>query len=235
MARPDREDCPWLAVEGWKTVRDLSERQAPELLIYADSDDPRLPSLLQKSKEAVEVTPDLFRRLSQVQHPQFILAFFSKPRWTWKQISPYVLYLDRLQDPGNFGTLIRTAAATGIFSVVASPGTVSCFNDKVVRASASCLLTSPFLQGVPFDELLKRNFTLWTTATTGGQNLFEADFTSPLAVTIGGEATGIDESIQAAATHRITIPMAAGVDSLNAGVAGSLIMYEVLRKQSQNE
>ncbi len=163
------------------------------------------------------------------------MAFFSKPAWKETDLTPWVLYLWKLQDPGNLGTLLRTAQATGSFSVVCSEGTVSRFNSKTVRAAAASLFSVPVLEGVDLNRLEELGYRLWDATARSGRSLFELDFESPAAFVIGNEGVGLDLSWQERIPNKLHIPMDASVESLNAGVAGSLILYEVFRRLSSNE
>jgi len=227
---PEEPDCPWLPFEGWKNLADLGQRSI-ELLLVVNPDDPRLPTLLSKAREAVQLAPHLMDAISQVKSHQSVMAFLEKPGWDWDRVTPWVLYLDRLQDPGNLGTLFRTARATGFFSIVTSPDTVSCFNSKVIRASVASLYSVPFLQAVKLEELRERGFKVWGAVPTGGKLLYQTRFEPASAFVVGNEGAGFDSSLLADSDSRLTIPMQQESESLNAGIAGSLIMYEVYRQR----
>ncbi len=230
ISRPEKEDCPWIPVEGWKQIEDLSTQHPIELLLYSEEAEPRLQNLLSRSNQSFQLAPSLFQNLSTLDSSQQILAFFEKPTWNWDDFTSRVLYLHQLQDPGNLGTLLRTARATGIFSVATSPNTVSCFNAKVVRASAASLFSVPCLEKIEASELKSRGYRLWVTTPRGGKSLFEASFDSPLAIVIGNEGGGVSPDVVGIADHHLHIPMQSQVESLNAAVAGSLILYEVFRQ-----
>ncbi len=227
---PEDADCPWLPVEGWKNLADL-DSQSIELLLFVTPEEPRLVPLFSRAREAIQVAPHLMDAISQVKSHQSVLAFLRKPCWDWDRLTPWVLFLDRLQDPGNMGTLFRTARATGLFSLVTSPDTVSCFNSKVVRASVASLYSVPFIQGIRLEELRDRGYGVWGAVPAGGRVLYQAQFEPASAFVIGNEGAGLDPSLLAAADSRLTIPMQHESESLNAGVAGSLIMYEVYRQR----
>ena len=233
ISHPDNSDCPWILVEGWRSIEELAFQRPLELLLFSDPQDLRLKPLLEHSLDSVQLSPQLLGRLSPLESPQGVMAFFQKPRWNWEDLTPWILYLDQLQDPGNLGTLLRTAQATAMFSLVTSPGTVSCFNSKVIRASAGALFNVPLLQEVDPGELKKRGYHLWAAASEGGQSLFEVQFESPLAVLIGNEGKGLTPSSSAWTSQQLHIPMEA-TDSLNASVAGSLILYEVFRQRKNH-
>jgi len=226
---PEDPDCPWVPVEGWKQLADLAELPI-ELLLFSEPEDPRLRPLAKRARESVRVSSRLMQIISQVDSPQSVLAFIRKPHWEWSAMTPWVIHVDRLQDPGNLGTLFRTARATGLFSLTVSAGAVSCFSAKVVRASAASLFSVPFLESVSLDDLLHREYQVWATTPEEGERLFDARFEPPCAFAIGNEGAGLAPEIEQSASRRLTIPMAERSESLNAAVAGALVMYEVYRK-----
>ena len=216
-------------------VEDLSQDHQIKLLLFSEkltqTPNGRLERLCQKSQESISLSEALLKSLSGVETPQGVLAFFEKPTWSWDDLGPYLLYAHEIQDPGNLGTLLRTAAATGLFSLLASPGTVSCFNTKVIRASAGAILRVPLLEGIDWTQLKSRGICLWLATPRRGQSLFQAQFRPPLAIAIGSEGSGPDSSLLKEADQLLQIPMKARAESLNAGVAGAVILYEVYRQQ----
>jgi len=233
-SHPEDNECPWILVEGWKAIEEVASKYSPELLLFSDPQDLRLKQLLECSLDNVQLSSKLLKGISTLESPQGVMAFFEKPCWNWKDLTPWILYLDQLQDPGNLGTLLRTAEATDMFSLVTSPGTVSCFNSKVVRASTGALFKVPLLQGIDPGELKERGYNLWEASPESGQSLFDVQFKSPLAILIGSEGKGLSSSSSAWASQQLHIPMKA-TESLNASVAGSLILYEVFRQTKNYE
>lgn len=226
---PEEEECPWVAVEGRKQIGELARRHPIELLCCSDAGglDPALRS---RVRELVELPQHLLQFLSAVQTPQDLVAFFRKPKWGWPDIGAWVLYLERLQDPGNLGTLLRTARATGLFALVSSPATVSFYHAKVVRASSTALFDTPFLQGIAAVELQQRGYTCWAAQPGCENSLFRTEFEPPVAFAVGSEGQGLSpETLQIC--RPLAIPMAADSESLNAAVAGSLIIYEIYRRK----
>ena len=236
MNRPQDSDCPWLSAEGWKLIEDLAQDHPIRLLLFSKSltqeTDGRLDKLRHRSQDSACLDGRLLKSLSAVETPQGILAFFDKPSWTWEDLGPYLLYVHEIQDPGNLGTLLRTAAATGLFNLVTSPGTVSCFNPKVIRASAGAILRVPLLEKIGPDTLKAQDLCLWLATPEKGDSLFQVDLRPPLAVVIGNEGASPPSSLLKQADKLLQIPMKAGTDSLNAGVAGSLILYEAYRQRT---
>jgi RNA methyltransferase, TrmH family len=234
VSHPENTGCPWVPVEGWKQVLELAGRYAPELLLFSDSRDERVPALIEKSARSVFLPSSLLEGISSLQSSQGVIALFKKPHWKVADLTPWILYLWRLQDPGNLGTLLRTAQATGLFSLVSSPETVSRFNSKVIRASVNALFAVPMVEEVSLDDLRRRGYRLWAATLNSGESLFEAEISSGSAFIIGNEGTGIAEQVLARVDSRLFIPMHPASESLNAAVAGSMIMYEAYRRRSRH-
>jgi TrmH family RNA methyltransferase len=230
LARPERKECPWIAVEGQKQITDLLEERRAAVVIVPLGEIPEL--LVERSEKAYSLPAALFRQLSTVRSSRGSIAFFRKPSWDWTDVGRCILYLDRVQDPGNLGTLLRSAAATGLFSVVNSPGTVSCFNSKVVRATAGTLFKVPCLQEVEIGELVDRGYQIAGTSADSGSPLFNTRLDPPVAVVLGNEGAGVSDKVRNLCDPLLHIPMSPGSDSLNTAVAGALIMYEVYRQQA---
>lgn len=228
---PERNRCSWLPFEGWKTVTELdSAGRSLELLLISDTQIDRARGLMKKARQVYTLPQRLFRLLSSHPSPQGVIGCFEKPKWNWSDLTPFVLALHRLQDPGNLGTLIRTAAATGVFSLVTSPGTVSCFNSKVIKASSGALYSVPFLEGVSISDLHSAGYRIWAALANDGTSLFDAELEPPLAIVVGSEGRGLDSLDSATHMKTVHIPMRPSQESLNAAVAGSLLMYEVFRR-----
>ena len=218
-------------MSGRKQIIELAPYSPIELLLLTDRTLGREASEIEKfSQNSVLLSNRLMDRIVPVENHQSMLAFFKKPGWSWDDITPYILVLDQIQDPGNLGTILRSAAATGIFSVITTPGTVSVFNPKALRASAGLLFKIPFLTQISSEEISCHGYNLYAAAAIGGTSAFEAGFQFPLALILGNEGQGLDLEKDWASAELIRIPMADGMNSLNAGVAGSILMYEVYRR-----
>ena len=177
----------------------------------------------------------LFDRLSDVQTPQGILAVFPFPSCAPDpdDPAPLVLVLDRLRDPGNLGTLLRAAAGAGVNAVYLSPETVDPWNPKVVRAGMGAHFRVPLipLDAGALDELRQR-LPRRVVAAPGPARPYDAvDWTGPAALVIGGEAEGVGPELEAWGTEEVGIPLAHGVESLNAAVAGAVILFEAARQR----
>jgi TrmH family RNA methyltransferase len=174
--------------------------------------------------------------------PQPIAALVEPPDWTWAHLlggqrhaAPLIVILDGLQDPGNLGTILRSAEAFGANGVVSLPGTVSAWNPKAVRASAGSVFRLPLLavsEQDCFARLLEAGVKIWTTTVRGAQPADLVDLAGPVALLIGNEGNGVSDHLAAKASGRLTIPCPGPVESLNAAVAASVLLYEASRQRS---
>ena len=153
------------------------------------------------------------------------------------QVGP-IIVVAGLQDPGNLGTILRSAEAFGSAGVILGEGTVSPLNSKVIRASAGSMFRLPVVLAKAADELEKisaklreRGVRLIATSSHKGTSLEQANLIGPAAIFIGSEGSGLPRALLAQADELIAIPHAPQVESLNAGVAGSIVLYEAARQR----
>ena len=177
--------------------------------------------------------------LADTEHPQGIIAVLEPPHWTWADLSPgagsIVLVLDAVQDPGNVGTILRTAQALGAAGVVALKGSAELHNPKVLRGSMGALFRLPALSSTD-DELLDwttgHGVELWV-ADPGGVPIREVPPRTPadvpVALALGNEGAGVRLELAGRAARRVGIPLAAAAESLNVAVAAGILLYEVTR------
>lgn len=202
------------------------------------------PDWLPKAVERIELTEDVFASVADTRQPQGIAALVVPPAWSLEDalkqaVSPLLLIAAGLQDPGNLGTLIRSAEAFGAAAVLTTPGTVSAWNQKALRASAGSVFRVPVVEFLPADAaLLKdRGVQLFAAVASDAQDeaavASEADLAQPCALMIGNEGAGLSEEWLRLADRRITIATPGPVESLNAAVAGSLLLYEASRQRKR--
>ena len=240
LSRRDRRAAEGaFVVEGVRAVRDaLQSGATPRLLLLRKGED-ELDSWrdLTFSGEAPIRVVDarLFDSLSDVQTPQGILAVFPFPRIppVPEDQAPLVLVLDRLRDPGNLGTLLRAAAGAGVNAVYLSPATVDPWNPKVIRAGMGAHFRVPLL---PLDtetqEILRERLPRRVISSATATQPYDAvDWTGPTALVVGGEAEGVSPEMEAWGTEQVSIPLAHDVESLNAAVAGAVILFEAARQR----
>jgi len=142
-----------------------------------------------------------------------------------------ILILDRIQDPGNLGTIVRTAAAAGYGAVLAMSGTADLWSPKVLRSTAGMVFAIPFIAVKDHEELreLAAGRRLVVTSVEGGRPYYEENLREGIALVIGNERWGVSPEIMEMADVRVTLPMKGGVESLNAAMAAAILMYESVR------
>ena len=188
--------------------------------------------------QCVMLAEALFDRLSDTEHSQGVLAAAHKPAGKADAAADPgagVLILDRLQDPGNIGTIIRTAEAAGFGTLIAIKGTGDIYSPKTVRAAAGSLLRVDVFEGYETEEAVRfcreRGIRIAAGDLDGAEDYTEADLTGGIAFAIGNEGNGVSEELKAAADLKVRIPMEGDIESLNAAVAAGLLMYEACRQR----
>lgn len=183
------------------------------------------------------IADEIFAGLSDTENPQGIIAVIKmkKQNNILPDLKKAYIYCDRVQDPGNMGTIIRTADAAGFGGVFLSPGCVDLYNPKTVRSSMGSFFHIEKYENVTVEELKKFKTTGFTfmCATLSEKTICytDADFTVPAIIAIGNEANGICEAVLSVSDTDIKIPIDGGAESLNAAVAAAVIMYEVNRQR----
>jgi len=183
--------------------------------------------------EIAEVSEKDFRSAAETESPQGILAIGEAPRRTVDTLDVgrecRLLVLDGLQDPGNVGTILRTASALGATATIALPGTVDLWNPKVIRSSMGAQFQHPVFHASLEEvvNLLDRNeIELWAT-DAGGTQLESGAAPARLAIAVGNEGSGLSSAIRSKAARTVSIPIASGVESLNVAVATGIILYQL--------
>jgi TrmH family RNA methyltransferase len=191
-----------------------------------------LRQLKQRGVEADEVSTRLLASISETENSQGILAVLADQIPRRVHTLDFVLIADSIRDPGNLGTLLRSAEAAGADAVFLAPGTTDAFAPKVVRSAMGAHFRLPLYE-INWDEVRTQVGAYgWNVylADMDGTSCWETDFRRPLALIIGGEAEGATASARAVATHKVGIPMRGRGESLNAAVAGAILLFEVARQ-----
>lgn len=182
----------------------------------------------EERSDATSLKADLFDKLADTKSPQGVIMKLSIPEEKLFDDGP-VLILDRIMDPGNLGTLLRTASAFGIHNILLLEGCVDVYNPKVLRSSLGAVLTLRIKQRAGLSDVtdLKRPLYL---ADLGGEDFSEQTYPESFALVIGNEASGIQEGLARLPATRLTIPMFDTMESLNAAVAGGILMQAMTRR-----
>ncbi len=227
-------------VEGQKNVREaLLSGRAQTVIMRED-----FPHAFQQEGAAfVFMTGSLFAKIAQTETSQGILAIVVENVMTRQEFlaqisaknNSKVLVLDRLQDPGNIGTIIRTADAAGYAGIIVMKETGDHYAPKVVRAAASSLLRIPILkadnEADAISLLEEANKIIVGTTPVGGVPYTQADWSRGIGLIIGNEGSGLSEAFQVKTSFNVYIPMNKEVDSLNAAVAAGILIYESIKER----
>ena len=179
----------------------------------------------------VSVSKEVFASISQTQTPQGVAAVV-KMKMIEKRSSGPVLLLDSLQDPGNVGTVIRTADAVGASAIYVSKGTVDLYNDKVIRATQGSIFHIRVEQGdikEMITSLKHDGYTIWASALQEAVALPHVQFTQKNALIVGNEGSGIQDEILALANESVKIPIYGQAESLNVSVATGILLYAMVK------
>jgi TrmH family RNA methyltransferase len=193
--------------------------------------------------EVLILTEDVFLSATMTEHPQGVTALVEAPQFTMQAMfqaasrsHPLVVIAAGLQDPGNLGTLVRSAEAFGATGMILLPGTVSLWNAKTLRASSGSAFRLPVVAlaaGDAFHALRAHGTRILAAVARDGDG--EIDLRGPSALLIGNEGSGLPEAWIAQADGRVTIPFSGAVESLNAAIAGSVLLYDAMRQRRKAE
>lgn len=222
-------------IEGRTLFSEAVQRGQELLRIFVDKD--RVEQYLdeyRKSRNAewIKVDSGLIKHICDTQTPQGIVAVARIPQWDLaplRQDAGLLLYLDGLADPGNMGTILRTAWAFGVSGVLLGPGCVDPFNPKVVRSSMGAAFSVPIVVEVSAQTLAqckKSGYRLLASSINTDLSLNQVDFTGAVIIIIGSEARGISNKVLKLCDFSFKIPIFTAVDSLNAAIACGIIIYE---------
>ena len=239
-ARPKerRKEGAFLA-EGVRLLEEaLAAKWSFRFALYSEGLSKRGDELLEKlNTEGVtvdEVPPKLLSSISETETSQGIIAVLDHTQLPIPSSPTFLLIPDSIRDPGNLGTLIRTAVAAGVQALLLPPETTDAFAPKVLRAGMGAHFRLP-IRSWNWDEIeqfCKSDNLQIFLADMDGQTCWENDFRNPLALIIGGEAEGASQQALKLADTKVRIPMHDQVESLNAGVAGAVLMFEIVRQRS---
>lgn len=183
--------------------------------------------------EVNEVAAPLLETIGDTETSQGILAVLSLPENALPATRPdFVLIVDQMRDPGNLGTLLRAASAAGVQLVLLTPETVDAFAPKVVRAGMGAHFRLPICS-LPWEAIRQAvvGLKVYLAEAAGRLPYWQADFRAPLALIIGSEAEGPSQEARAIAGETVFIPMPGGSESLNAAIAGAILLFEVVRQR----
>lgn len=237
-----RDEFGEFIVEGAKMIEEAIHEKAQIRHIIVCDDCKTESSMTQEQLydiakyECVYVTEKVFHLITEVKAPQGIMAVIEKPTQIEDKIdyrANHFLLLDNIQDPGNIGTILRTADSLNMKQIIVSPGTADCYNSKVVRSTMGAIFRVKVMEKElekVIKEMRKRKIKVYATDLKTEQTIYDVDYKKS-AIVIGNEANGVSQNILKLADESIKIPMTGKTESLNAAVATGIILYEMNRNK----
>ena len=185
------------------------------------------------------VADDIFEKMSDTITPQGILCVVEQFEYKLEEIidsdNSHIIILENIQDPGNLGTIIRTSEGAGVTGVIITKGSADIYQPKVIRSTMGSIYRVPFVYVEDIKEAIynmkSKNIKVYAAHLEGENEYFDTDISKSSAILIGNEGNGIKDETLKLVDEYIRIPMMGEVESLNAAVAASLLMYEVLRQR----
>ena len=229
-------------IEGAKIVQEAIQEKVKIKQIIISENAINTDLILNHLKEElqkinyIKVPSNIFKLISEVEKPQGVLAIIEKEKQE-ENIDvnqDIILALDDLQDPGNLGTIIRTADSVGLKQILISKGTTEAYNPKVIRSTMGAIFRVKIIECENLKETLKKlqknNFKIMVTDLNTDKSIYDIKLQKKVII-IGNEANGVSEEVKNIADTRVIIPMFGKTESLNASIATGVILYEYVRQK----
>lgn len=235
----------YLAVEGVRMIEEaIRSGLRFQAVFFSDAGSGHATRLLPQIGSHVEVLllpDDVFASAASTESPQGVAALVKLRSHKFEELlesasNSLLVGVAGIQDPGNLGTIIRSAEAFGVRAVLLGEKTVSHFNSKAVRGSAGSIFREPLLRvklGESITALKQQGIRVLATSSHKGKPLHEANFTGSAMIVVGNEGAGVPQEILSLADELVTIPHSPRVESLNAGIAASILLYEAARQRQK--
>jgi len=245
--KKEREKTKLFIAEGERLTSEISNNWEIEYIVLSKS---YLNTLTEShfekelfKRKIFSISDELFLKVSDTINPQGILAVCRQKKYNQENIenilnkeNPFFILLEKIQDPGNLGTLIRTADAANVDAIFLSKGCVDLYNSKTIRASMGSIFHLPIIVNSDFDilfnSLKNKKITIFAAHLKGTKLLYDVDLKKSCAILIGNEANGLSNEAAEKANFFVKIPMPGKAESVNAAIAGSIFIYEALRQRT---
>jgi len=242
-SRKCREDNQACVIEGVRLAEEaIRAGIIPQTVVFSDGLSKRglqlIDSLQGKQTQLLKVPEDLFSKISDTENGQGVILVIRPGIHAFPSNPDFVLILDEIKDPGNMGTILRTAAAAHTQMVIVTPGCVDVYSPKVLRAGMGAHFSLPVI-AMTWPEIIRKwkeqkdPTGLYLAESSQGKSIWKTDLTKPAWIIIGGEAEGAGAEARKAATEMVMIPMPGKSESLNAAIAAGIILFEVVRQRTK--
>ena len=223
-------------IEGLRFVEEaIKSKVSIDSIIFTESFKEKNPDLFLKINEnikLIQMNEALLKQLCSTENPQGIVGVINMQNKELKS-GELVVLVDKVQDPGNMGTIIRTAHAAGAAGIVMTKGTVDIYNDKTLRSTMGSIFYIPIVEDNSLDfvkSLKKEGYKLVVSSLQGKNNFFEENLQGKVMIAVGNEGNGVSEEVYDIADIKVKIPMPGEAESLNVAVATSIMIYEKIRQ-----
>jgi len=223
-------------IEGLRFVEEaIKSKVSIDSIIFTESFKEKNPDLFLKINEnikLIQMNEALLKQLCSTENPQGIVGVINMQNKELKS-GELVVLVDKVQDPGNMGTIIRTAHAAGAAGIVMTKGTVDIYNDKTLRSTMGSIFYIPIVEDDSLDfvkSLKKEGYKLVVSSLQGKNNFFEENLQGKVMIAVGNEGNGVSNEVYDIADIKVKIPMPGEAESLNVAVATSIMIYEKIRQ-----
>ncbi|EJT5935927.1 RNA methyltransferase [Clostridium perfringens] len=223
-------------IEGLRFVEEaIKSKVSIDSIIFTESFKKKNPNLFLKINEnikLIQMNEALLKQLCSTENPQGVVGVINMQNKELKS-GELVVLVDKVQDPGNMGTIIRTAHAAGAAGIVMTKGTVDIYNDKTLRSTMGSIFYIPIVEDDSLDfvkSLKKEGYKLVVSSLQGKNNFFEENLQGKVMIAVGNEGNGVSDEVYDIANIKVKIPMPGEAESLNVAVATSIMIYEKIRQ-----
>ena len=233
-ARARREEGAYV-VEGLRMFREIPAGDVREVYVTQDFYN-KNESLCSTYKDLQVVSDKVFEKIADTVTPQGVVAVVSMKETSLEDVlkGDFLLFLENIQDPGNLGTLFRTAEGAGVKGIIISKGSADIYNPKVIRSTMGSIFRMPYIYVDDIASVISKeasNMNIYAAALEGAKDYTTVSYTGRCGILIGNEGNGLKNETIKAAGKSVYIPMQGSVESLNASISGAILMYEAARQR----
>lgn len=236
--RRGRNKAQKYLIEGIRLVEEAFKANSKvDFLLISQEGEERLKeydsSIIPQDVKTYMLKNELFLELCETEKPQGVMAVVNMEENKVLDSGSFYILCDKVQDPGNLGTIIRTAHAVGVDGIILTKGTVDIYNDKVIRSTMGSMFHVPICYDddlILVKRLKENGFSILATSLEGERDFFKEDLKGKLIITVGNEGNGVSDEIYALSDKKVKIPMPGNAESLNVAIATAVVLYEKLRQ-----
>ncbi len=242
--KKERDESGFYVLEGVRLIEEaMKKKEHCRLLLYTDPLSPRAEALVRsfvdQGVDTEEIAAQLMKTISDTESPQGVLAVMEMTKPVIPDKLDFIIIVDAIRDPGNLGTMIRTAAAAAADILILTPGCADPYAPKVLRSAMGTHFMIPMVQ-MDWSEIAAKMKTIpdlqvLASIMDGGKSCRDYDLCKPTALIIGSEANGISRTAQDISDGKIFIPMPGNIESLNAAMAAGILIFEVVRQRIKKD